>query len=177
MKKLCIVLLMLTAATATFAQIKNNVSRGTIRFEIKNLGIKTGGVIEKMVADIQFDPAKLATSKITAVADVTTINTDNNMRDKHLKNEDYFDVAKYPSITMSSVSFKKKSGNEYAGQFNITIKDKTKLIDVPFTYTKAGNVDQFKGTFKINRRDFGVGGNSMTLGDEVTIFVEADAAQ
>ncbi|MBD1393939.1 YceI family protein [Mucilaginibacter glaciei] len=174
MKRLCIALLILTAGNAAFAQLKNNVTRSNIRFEIKNLGIKTGGVIEKMEAEIKFDPANLAASKIEAVADATTINTDNNMRDRHIKDEDYFDVVKYPKITMSSVSFTQKGGNNYVGKFNITIKDKTKLVDLPFTYTVAAGAAQFKGSFKINRRDFGVGGGTFTLSNETTIFIEAD---
>lgn len=177
MKKICLALLILIAANATFAQIKNNVTKSSIMFEIKNLGIKTHGVIGSMQASVLFDPAKLGTSKIEAVADVTTINTDNNMRDNHLKEDGYFDVAKYPKITMSSVSFKSKGGNNYSGQFNITIKDKTKLIEVPFTYTDAGSTAKLKGSFKINRRDFGVGGSSLVLANEATIFIEAEATK
>lgn len=177
MKRICIALLIIISANAAFAQLKNNVTRSNIRFEIKNLGIKTGGTIDKMEAEIKFDPANLAAGKIDAVADATSINTDNNMRDKHIKDEDYFDVAKYPKITMSSVSFKKKGGNNYVGVFNITIKDKTKQVELPFSFINSGPVAQFKGSFKINRRDFGVGGNSLTLGNEVTILLEADTSK
>ena len=177
MKKICIALLILIASNTAFAQLKNNITKSKITFEIKNLGIKTGGSIGSMQADVNFDPAKLDASKIEAVADITTINTDNNTRDGHLKGEDYFDVAKYPKITMSSVSFKKKGGNDYVGQFNITIKDKTKLVDLPFTYTNAGSTALLKGSFKINRRDFGIGGGSLTLANEATIFVEAETTR
>jgi len=177
MKRICIALLLLIASNAAFAQLKNNVTKSKITFEIKNLGIKTGGTIGSMQADVNFDPAKLDASKIDAVADITTINTDNNTRDGHLKGENYFDVAKYPKITMSSVSFKKKGGNAYVGQFNITIKDKTKLVELPFTYTDAGSAIFLKGSFKINRRDFGIGGSSLTLANEATIFVEAETTK
>lgn len=177
MKRICIALLLFISANASFAQLANNVTRYAVKFEIKNLGFKTGGTIDKMEAQIKFDPANLAASKIEAVADVNSINTENNMRDKHLKGEDYFDVAKYPKITMSSVSFKKKGGTNYTGIFDITIKDKTKQIEVPFSFINSGSVAQFKGSFKINRRDFGVGGNSMALSDNVTVFIEADTAK
>jgi polyisoprenoid-binding protein YceI len=177
MKKICIAILILIASNAAFAQLKNNVTKSKITFEIKNLGIKTSGIIGKMEAEVKFDPAKLEASKIDAVADITTINTDNSMRDSHLKGEDYFYVAKYPNITMSSVAFKKKSGNSYIGQFNITVKDKTKMVELPFTYTDTGNIALLKGSFKINRSDFGVGGGSLTLANEATIFVEAETTK
>jgi polyisoprenoid-binding protein YceI len=177
MKKIYIAIFILIACNTAFAQLKNNVTKSKITFEIKNLGIKTDGTIGKMEAEVKFDPGKLDASKINAVANITTINTDNNMRDNHLKGEDYFDVAKYPNITMSSVSFKKKSGNNYIGQFNITIKDKTKLVDVPFTYAYTGNMALLKGSFKINRSDFGVGGGSLALANEATIFIEAETSK
>ena len=172
MKKLCFALLMLVA-TGAFAQIKNNVTRSAVRFELKNLGIKTGGTIGGVQANVDFDPAKLATSKIEATADVTTINTDNSMRDEHLKREDYFYTDVYPKISMSSVGFKKKGGNNFVGQFNLTIKGKTKLVDIPFSYTDAGSSATIKGSFKILRADFGIGGSSMTMSDDVTIFIDA----
>lgn len=168
MKNIFAALALLIVSAAAFSQTKN-ISNAKVSFEIKNLGIKTGGTIGGVQGTIGFDPNALTTSKIEATADVNTINTDNSMRDEHLKKDDYFDAAKYPSISMSSVSFKKKSGNSFTGQFNITIKGKTKLVDVPFTY--ADNT--FKGSFKINRKDFAIGGNSMTMGDEVTINFEA----
>jgi polyisoprenoid-binding protein YceI len=169
MKNIFAAIALLIISTTAFSQTKSNITNAKVSFEIKNLGIKTGGIIGGVQGTIAFDPTALATSKIEATADVNTINTDNNMRDEHLKKDDYFDVAKYPAISMSSVSFKKKNGNSFTGQFNITIKGKTKLVDVPFTY--ADNT--FKGSFKINRRDFAIGGNSMTMGDEVTINFEA----
>jgi len=168
MKNILAAIALLIVSTTAFSQTKS-ISNAKVSFEIKNLGIKTGGTIGGVQGTIAFDPAALATSKIEATADVNTINTDNSMRDEHLKKDDYFDVAKYPAISMSSVSLKKKGGNNFTGQFNITIKGKTKLVDVPFTYADNG----FKGSFKINRKDFGIGGNSMTMGDEVTINFEA----
>jgi polyisoprenoid-binding protein YceI len=177
MKKIYVAILILIVSNSAFAQLKNNVTKSKITFEIKNLGIKTGGIIGKIEADVKFDPGKLDASKIDAVADIATINTDNNMRDSHLKSEDYFDVTKYPTITMSSVAFKKKSNNNYIGQFNITIKDKTKMVELPFTYIDEGSTALLKGSFKINRRDFGVGGGSLTLANEATIFIETETAK
>jgi polyisoprenoid-binding protein YceI len=176
MKNIIAAIAFLIICTSAFAQTKN-ISKAKISFELKNLGIKTGGVIGGVQGSIDFDPAKLATSKIEATADVNTINTDNDMRDEHLKKPEYFDVQKYPKMSLTSVSFKKKSGNGYTGQFNLTIKGITKPVDVAFTYAELSTGGAFKGTFKINRRDFGVGGNSMTMSDDVTINFEAETTK
>lgn len=175
MKNIVAAIALLMVSTGAFAQ--NNITKSRIVFELKNLGIKTGGTIGGVQGNINFNPSNLATSKIEATADVNTINTESDMRDEHLKKEDYFDVAKYQKISLSSVSFKKKSGNIYTGTFNLTIKSTTKPVEVPFTYTETATGNFFKGSFKINRRDFAVGGNSMTMSDNVTINFEAEASK
>lgn len=176
MKKLGFILTALMITTA-FAQVKHAVTKSSVMYEIKNMGIKTNGKFKTLVADIQFDKANLATSSIEASVDVNSVDSDNEMRDNHLKADDYFDAAKYPKITMKSISFKPKSGNNYVGIFNVTIKGKTKAVEVPFTYTESASVALFKGTFKINRKDFGVGGNSMVLADEATIDLVVETSK
>ncbi|MDB5112052.1 MAG: hypothetical protein JWR67_3166, partial [Mucilaginibacter sp.] len=169
-----IILLFLTAGA--LAQVKTTVTKSKITFQIKNLGINTGGSIAGLQTSILFDPAHLNTSIIEAIADVNTINTDNDTRDNHLKSDEFFDAAHFPKITMKSVSFKQKSEDNYIGQFNITMKNRTKQIEVPFIYMGTGSSSSFKGSFKLNRTDFGVGEKSMVLSNDVTVFVELEVS-
>jgi len=168
-------LLLLSLVFAASAQ-KTTVTKSKITFEIKNLGIKTGGSIGGVQANVQFNPANLPASSIEATADVKTINTDNNERDTHLKSEDFFDLTRYPKITMKSVSLSKK-GSNYVGQFNVTIKNKTRQLEVPFSYVQAGNSETFKGTLKLNRLDFGVGDSSLVLSNDVTVNIEVEVSK
>ena len=161
-------------ANIGFSQSKSTINKSKISFKIKNLGINTGGTIGGLQANIQFNPADLAANSVEASVETKTINTDNDSRDEHLRSDDFFGVARYPKINLKSVSFKHNGGKNYTGTFNLTIKDKTKQIDVPFTYVDEGNNVVIKGNFKIDRLDFGIGGNSMILGNEVTISVEAE---
>lgn len=174
MKRIYAPIILMLLAVGAFAQVKNTITKSGIVFEIKNLGINTGGSISGLQANIQFDAAHLNASVIEATADVNTINTDNDARDTHLKSEEFFDVAHFPKITMKSVSIKHKSGDKYEGQFNVTMKDKTKQFTVPFTYTETGNTAAIKGTLKLNRLDFGVGGSSLVLSDEVVVTIEVE---
>lgn len=169
MKKLSFFIIAIMVTVHAFAQVKHAVTKSAVTYEIKNMGITTSGKFKTLEANIAFDPNNLPASSIEAAVEVNSIDSDNAMRDNHLKAEDYFDAEKYPKITMKSISFKKKAGNNYAGIFNVTIKGKTKAVEVPFTYTESTNVALFKGSFKINRKDFGVGGNSMVLADDATI--------
>lgn len=172
MNKLFVFIVFFFAANYGIGQVKQTVVKSTITFTIKNLGISTGGSIGGLQADIIFDKDKPESSSIQGSIDVNAINTDNDSRDTHLKSADYFDVAKYPKITMKSVAIKHKSGNSYIATFNLTIKDKTKQIKMPFTYTTNGTAAEFKGDFKMLRTDFGIGDTSMVLGNDVTVFID-----
>ncbi|MGN8067581.1 YceI family protein [Mucilaginibacter sp. 22184] len=176
MKKIYIAAILAFLVTNSFAQVKTTITKSAISFKIKNMGISCTGTFSGLQADVQFKPADLTGSNITATVETATINSDNEMRDTHLKSADYFDIATYPKITLKSVSFKHKSGDNYTGSFNVTIKDKTKLIEVPFTYTEKGNAAVFNGNFKINRRDFGLGSSSMVLADEATVTVNVESS-
>ncbi len=174
MKRFFIAMLLVigTGVGAVYAQ--GTVAKSSITFEIKNMGINTGGSLGGLTAKIHFVGANLSASTLEASVDVGTINTDNTTKDEHLRSEDFFDVAKYPKITMKSVALKHKSGDNYIGTFLLTIKDKTKQLDIPFSYMDQGNTVEFKSTFKINRLDFGVGSSSMILSDVVTVHLDCE---
>jgi polyisoprenoid-binding protein YceI len=158
-----------------FAQSK--VTKSDVTFKIKNLGFNVSGNFTGFNADVRFNPANLATSSIEASVASSTVNTDSESRDNHLKSDDYFDVAKYPKITLKSVSIKHKSGNNYTGSFNVTIKDKTKLIEIPFTYVESGSTATFKGEFQVLRTDFGIGGKNVILSNEANISIETEISK
>lgn len=176
MKKL-LPMLLLFITGSVFAQVKQTVTQSSIVFQIKNLGFNTHGTFSGLQADINFAPSNLEASSINAIIDANTINTDNDMRDGHLKEDTYFDVAKYPKISLKSISFKHKSGNNYNGRFNLTIKDKTQTVNMPFTYQESGSTAEFKGVLKIKRTDFGVGTSSMVMSNDVEVDIDVKTSK
>ena len=174
MKKYAFLIVLFLASSAAFAQTA--ITASSVTFKIKNLGIMTDGKFGAVTGTIKFDPAHLDSSVIDAAIDVNTINTDNDTRDGHLKGQKFFDAEKHPQLTMKSTSIQKK-GSGYMGKFNLTIKGTTKPVDLPFTYTETNGKAEFNGSFKINRKDFNVGGSSMVLGEEVTITIKAETAK
>lgn len=177
MKKIFLPVFILLLANTCFSQVKSAITHSVITFHIKNMGINTGGNIGGLEAQIQFSPADLPASKIDASVATSTLNTDDDSRDNHIKSEDYFDVAHFPKISLNSVSFKHKSGSNYTGLFNLTIKGKTKQIELPFSYNEKPNSATLKGSFTINRLDFGIGDSSIILANEVTVNIEAEISR
>lgn len=140
-----------------------------VSFVIKNLGFDVKGKLGGLKGTIHFDPANPATARFEISLDVNTINTDNSMRDEHLKKEGYFDASAHPLIQFSSTEVKAgdKAGS-YLMNGKLTIKNTTKDISFPFIATASGNDYIFKGSFKINRKDFDIGGTS-TISNSLTI--------
>ena len=174
MKKFFAIIIIMLIAGSGVVKAQEAVTRSAITFEIKNMGINTGGSISGLLTKVRFMPENLNASTLEASVEVNTVNTDNSSRDEHLRSEDFFDVARYPKITLKSVSFRHKSGNNYVGIFTLTIKSKSKQIEMPFTFSDKDNVVEFKGKFKINRLDFGVGTESIILSDDVTINIDCE---
>ena len=169
MKRIFFLLIIITSAAGAFAQVKHTVTKSAVTYQIKNMGFNTEGKFGEVKADINFDKAHPEAGSITAAVDVNSINSDNDMRDNHLKGEDYFDAARYPQITMKSVSIKPAKGNTYLGVFALTIKGKTKDVTMPFTFAEAGNTGTFNGSFTLKRTDFGIGGKSLMMADDAKV--------
>jgi len=159
----------------SFAQYHPVAGESSVRFSLKNFGFKTGGSLDAPEGDIVFNPDDLAKSSFRVTIKAESINTDNESRDEHLKEETYFDVKNYPLIRFVSSSVKEadKKGS-YQTTDTLTVKSKSKEITVPFMAEKNRNGWTFSGSFKMNRRDYDVGGSS-TLSDEVTVDIKVVA--
>jgi len=146
-----------------------NDDESRITFKIKNFGATAEGSFKGLQGKIQFDPVNLSKALFDVSIDANTISTGIGLRDNHLRKKEYFDVKSYPRIRfISSHILSSSKPGEFIITGNLTIKDITKEISFPFTYSHD-NV--FKGQFQIDRRDYGVGGNSISLADELTVHL------
>lgn len=147
-----------------------------VGFVIKNFGLKTEGQLKGLKGSISFDPTALNNSAFTVSVNAATIDTDNKTRDKHLRKADYFDVEQFPTINFTSTKITKAAAaGSYTVVGNLSIKGTTKSITIPFVASPVGNGYLFKGEFELNRRDYKVGGNSLSLSDQLKVMLEVKA--
>jgi len=146
----------------------------TVSFQVINAGLEVDGTLKVKSTNIRFDPDNLQAASIQVSADPSSIETGIGIRDKHLRRSDYFDTNIYPEIRLQSKSFRKTGKNEFEGKFDLTIKSITKEITMPFTRKQKGNTTYYEGDFEINRLDFNVGEESLTLDETVRIKVSAE---
>ena len=154
-------------------------STAIIAFKIRHVaGATAEGSFKGFVGSVNFDSTNLSTASLKATIDTKTFETGSSLRDKTVKGDSYFDVEKYPKITMVSTKIEKGANpDSYIGSFDLTIKSVTKSVQFPFTFTKNGKEGQFKGSFSLNRIEYGVGGKSFMLNDKPTIFITLNVVQ
>ncbi len=171
MSKKGLTVLSLLVTIISFGQTYTPTDAGSkVHFVIKNFGINTGGSFDGLAGSITFDPADLSGSSFNVTVDAKTVDTDIEARDNHLRKAEYFDVEKYPKISFRSTKITATNKEGYLYMFGvITIKNVSKEISFPFTQTSKDGGILFKGDFKLNRREFCVGGSSFSLSDDVSI--------
>ncbi len=145
-----------------------------VTFVIKNLGINTRGELGGLKGTIEWNEEMPTESKFAVSVAVNTLNTGIDGRDSHLRNEEYFNVERYPDIKLISNSIS-RNNDDFVMNATLTIKGMSKNISFPFTVEKKPDNYLFAGKFTINRRDFGVGGNSVTLSDNVDVTLAVTA--
>jgi polyisoprenoid-binding protein YceI len=156
----------------TLAQAPPKITKATVAFRIKNAGLNVNGTFGGFQGVLLFDPASPEKGSLTASVDAATVDTGIKLRNEHLRKPEYFDVAAHPRISLKSTRLAAKGGNAFTGTFDLTMKGNTRAVTIPFTFVNG----QFDGSFVIDRRDYGVGKNSLIMGDNVTITIQVQTA-
>jgi polyisoprenoid-binding protein YceI len=148
-----------------------------INFVADSRMLSAHGFFGKWDADVKLDAANWANSSVSITIDASSINTRVERRDGHLKSSDFFDVAKHPSITFKSVSVASTGANKLDITGDLTVRGTTKRIIVPATmmFYEQGT-GRFRGTFTINRMDYGVSYDSKLNPIQPEVQVQWDIA-
>lgn len=194
MLKLFLITTILSFSFHSFAQKqawKLDRSHSSITFAIDHMVIsETTGKFDDFSVDVKADKADFTDAKFTVSIPVNSINTDNEKRDAHLKNKDFFDTKNYPNITFVGKSFKKVKGKKYQVVGDLTMHGVTKknvvldgkfngIVKDPWGNMRAG----LKVTGELDRYDYGLKYNSvleaggLSIGKEVRITANIELIQ
>ena len=180
--------LFFTPALAQAATWKIDPNHSSVRFEIRHFFSKVQGQFNQLSGTIDYDPAKPTESKVETRIVTTSIDTNNEKRDDHLRSADFFDVATYPELIFTSTKVETtKDGLKVTGDLTLHGVTKPVVLDVivmgmgTHPNIPGGQVAGFSARTKIDRKDFGIKWNKVfdsgdsLLGDEVDIALEIEA--
>jgi len=176
MRNILILLFGLLAANQSPAQYRPSDQGSEIKFTINNFGFGVDGRFSGLQGSIDFDPRNLMSGKFDVSIDASTVNTDNSLRDSHLRNDSYFDVKNYPRIRLVSTRIVPRGSDSYQFTGQLTIKKTTLPVSFPFMASPADGGFIFKGSFTIKRKEFDIGGTS-TIANELTVSLNVMATK
>src|ERR1700723_793627 len=105
---------LLFSGVSAFAQSSSWVidkNHSQVNFQIRHMGVSNvRGAISGVTGTVVWDDKDPTKSSVEATIDATTVSTNNEARDKHLKSPDFFDVAKNPTLTFKSTSVTRANG-------------------------------------------------------------------
>jgi polyisoprenoid-binding protein YceI len=177
---------MSTAAAALTFAIDKSHSEAT--FQVRHLITRVRGRFADFSGAVEFDAEQPTASAVRFSIQAASIDTGTPDRDAHLRSDDFFAVATYPTITFESTRITAAGGNDYQVAGNLTMRGVTKAITIPVTLLGTavdpwGNQKlAFEGEVTINRKDYGLNWNAaleaggFLVGDDVKISLSIQAA-
>lgn len=161
-----------------------------VQFKIKHLVISTvTGTFRQFGGGATTEHDDFDGAEVHFELDVNSIDTNQEMRDTHLKSAEFFEADTYPKIAFKSTSFRKIDDDEYALVGELTMKGVTKPVTLKAEYggtAKDAYGNQklgFEVTGKINRKEFGLTYNALTetgglaLGEDIKLIANIQLAQ
>lgn len=175
-------LLVLPAAAQGVDTYQIDPVHSNIGFKVRHLVSKVTGRFAGVQGKVMVDTQDISKSSVNVTIDAASISTGVDARDKHLKSPDFFEVAKYPTITFTSTSVKEVSKGELQVTGTFTMHGVSNTITIPVSNlgTTAGMkpgtvVGGFEGALKLKRSDYGMKSMIGPLGDDVDISLNIEA--
>ncbi len=190
MKKLIFIAASAVALLA-FKPVENTTwsldkAHAKLGFTVTHLAVsEVEGWFKKFDATVTSSKDDFSDAVVEMSADVNSINTENDQRDTHLKSPDFFDAAKFGTLTFKSKSFKKVKDNLYKITGDLTMHGVTKSVELD-AIARTGvhpmtkkNIAGFKISGTLKRSDFAIGASMPTamLSDEIIIIANAEFAK
>lgn len=177
----------LPAAQAAHYEI--DPSHSHVGFKVRHLVSKLPGEFKDFEGTFDFDEKNLKSSKVEFKVKTTSISTNNDKRDDHLRSEDFFNVSEHPEMKFVSKSVTKAGKGRYKLNGDLTMHGITKAVVFnvdyggtakdPWGNERAG----FSATTKLNRKDYGLVWNKsldkggVMIGDDVDVNLDIEAIQ
>lgn len=159
------------AANLMAAQV--DAARSSVSAVARQIGVPVEGKFKRFDANVEFDPARLATSTAKVEIDVASFEIGDAETTKEVRGREWFDAARFPKAVFQSTSIRNGAAGKFDVAGKLTIKGKTMDVVVPATYRQEGGSQVFEGVLPIKRSAFNIGEgdwkDTSIVADEVQI--------
>jgi polyisoprenoid-binding protein YceI len=190
MKSLTRTLLLATCTLGLLTSVRGAVEtyaidpvHSSVGFTIRHFFTNVPGVFTRFSGAITVDREHLQNSSVTATIEVPSVDTRTQKRDEHLRSPDFFDAAKFPTITFKSTSWTQTAEGAFDVAGDLTIKGVTKPVVLKVKLLGFGPGMQgavlsgWEASTTLNRNDFGITTFPKVLGDDVAVAISVEADQ
>ena len=177
-----------TPMSATTASSTWNIdpAHSAAEFKVRHMMISNvKGKFSGLSGVLKLDESDHSRSTVEVSIPAASVSTVDEKLDAHLRNEDFFDVQKFPTITFQSTSIRSTGGRDYEVTGDLTIRGVTQTVTLNVADFSEPSKDPWgnlriglSGSTKVNRKDFGLVWNAplefggVLVGDEVTITLD-----
>lgn len=165
----------LAAASSTSAQDAPkwvvDPAKSSIAFESSAEGAAFEGHFDRWTADIRFDPKAVANSKVRVEVETGSIGTGDSGRDQTAQGNDWFAVNMFPKAVFVSREIKDLGGGKYEADGDLTLRDKTMPLALPFTLSFKGDEADMHSEVDLDRSLWSFGSGEYGGGDIVPLKV------
>ncbi|MCH2102948.1 MAG: YceI family protein [Planctomycetes bacterium] len=158
----------------------------TLLFKVNHLGISNAyGRFNKFSGDIEWAPEDLGATSVSFEVDASSVDSNHEGRDDHLRGPDFFSVKEFPTWSFTSKEVKSLGEDRYSVTGEITVRGKTQELSFEMGKTGEGESERFgkkvgfEAMFTVKRSEFGMSYATPGIGDEVhvTLSIEANLAK
>ena len=149
----------LLAAHPAVAQQKLVPAQSEVQFTARQMGVPLEGHFKKFDAQVSFDPAKLATSKIVFTVDTGSATMGSRETDAELPKATWFNVPQFPQATFESSAIRALGGGKFEVTGKLSIKGMARDVVVPVTLVQNGATTLATGALPLKRLAFKIGEN------------------
>jgi polyisoprenoid-binding protein YceI len=188
---------LLTSAIAASAALAEPVAfridpgHSKVGFNVRHFFTRVPGHFNEFSGKILHDEKALAGSSVEVEIKTSSIDTDLERRDNHLRSPDFFAADSFPTIAFKSTRITPVEGDKFKIDGNLTIRGVTRPVTLDATFLGMGVVDSKTGAVRagweasttVDRKDFGIVWNRMLdqggamLGDDVNILIAVEAVK
>jgi polyisoprenoid-binding protein YceI len=175
-----------TAATASGPHVFTiDHNHSVVGFSIRHLVSRVQGRFKDFTGTVTYDPQRPEASAVEMTVQAASVDTGAEKRDEDLRSDDFFDVAKYATLTFKSTAVTRGEGDALNVTGDLTMHGVTKRITIPVKVLgtmpfRGGQKAGFSTTFTVDRKEYGITWNravdngGMLLGDDVQVDIQLE---